>query len=394
MRKLFFGLFLFAMLVGTLFLAACGANDMTAEAPMVAPVATPAPAMAEAVEARYRMAMTDAAPAQEWAGDAAVATEQADFVAVDNYGYGAIGIIAAASEAAAPRMLIQRATLVMSTDEFDRAMDNLRNAPASFGGYVESSNLGQDWSHDFEVHGWTRTFWITMRVPVARFEAALRHVEGYGEVATLNQTTDDVTGQFTDFRRRMEVRLVEEDRLLALVDQATTLQQIFTLEDRLTQVRHHIEFYRGAMEGLGDQAAFSTISVQLWELVELEEDEEEEEEGYTFGQRVSSTFNTSVRVVSAALQGFVVFMAGAIIPLLVLGAIAVPIVILARFLAKRAREKAAANPPMPHYSHYAPYPPSYPGYPAQPVEPPAVETPEAGSEATQAEKGKDETSEE
>ena len=379
MRRLLLGMMI---IFGAVLLAACGggaydAAPATAEAPM----ATPAPVDGE------------------WLGHGAgaqsnrlvdVSPESADF-AFDFYaddavawsyggaGYGAIAPIGAVLEAPAPRMLIQRATLDMTTKEFTATLVNLRDAAAAFGGYIESSNLSAytpwHWDNDVRLG---RNFWITIRVPVARFEEALRHVEGYGEVLALNQTTDDVTGQFADFQRRMEVRLVEEERLLELVGQATTLQNIFTLEDRLTQVRHHIEFYRGAMLGLGDQAAFSTITVNLWEILDEEEDDEEEEAGYTFGQRISNTFGASLDVVSAILQGFVVFMAGAIVPLLILGALAFIIIVIVKFFAKRA---AARPPKPPKYLHYGPYNPMQPYNMSAPTPEAATETPKEASEA-------------
>jgi hypothetical protein len=334
-------LFLAVIFTGALLLAACGAAYDAA--PATEPMAPAAPAADNAMMMmRTPQALTEI-------------TETArDF---DYGGYAtAVAPIAANLEAQPARMLIQRATVEIAAEEFDETMTNLRSAAASFGGYTESSGLFRDWTPDapdvFEVRGVTRIFSITMRVPVGRFEAALHHVEGYGEVLDLRQTTDDVTGQFADFQRRMEVRMIEEDRLLELVEQAEELEHILILEERLTQVRHHIEFYRGAMAGLGDQASFSTINVILWEILE-EEEEEEEEEGYTFGERIVNTFNTSVDIVGVVLRGFVIFMAGAIVPLLILGVIAVIILAVVRFFSKRA----AARPPKP--VSYPPLPQNY-----------------------------------
>jgi len=396
-RKLFLGM----MIAGAMVLAACGGGmdeaPMAAEAP--AAVATPAPGNAFGFNANNSR-LVDVAPAADF-----VITEAADFPVeqslrlqldgegVWNYGavggsetaeYASLGIIAAGMEVQAPRMLIQRAWLDMGTEEFDRTVANLRNVAASYGGYIEISNLTSNWL-DWDGPGiWSRNFSITIRVPVARFEEAMRHVEGYGEVFSLNQNTEDVTGAVADFQRRMEVRLVEEDRLLELVEDATTLNQIFTLEDRLTQVRHHIEFYRGQIMGLGDQAAFSTINVNLWDTLEPPEEEEEEEEGDSFGQRISDTFGTSVGIVSDVLQGFVIIMAGAIIPLLLLGAITFVIIVIVRFFSKRAKARAAARPPVhPYYGHY-------PAYPTQPaVETPAVAEETAQSAETTEEKGEE-----
>ena len=399
MRRIFLGL----IVIAALFLVACGGG---ADA---VPMATPAPQavasgdLDELSRMREMQGLDDPALVR-FINNLRPAVEH-DSGAMFNYGTHAVGnehfgsydddfaaalIYAAIDATPAPRMLIQRAWLEMTVEaeEFNDAMTRLRNAAATFGGYTESSNLGGSWSHLDEAGRWARNFHITMRIPVARFDDALRHVEVHGEVLSLNQTTDDVTGQFFDTQRRMEMMMVQEARILELVDEAANLQQLFTIEDRLNQIRTQIELYRGSMEALGDRAAFSTINVTLWEILpeieeEKEEEEEEEEEaGYTFGERVSNTFNTSVNIVSSALQGFVVFMAGAIVPLLVLGAIAAPIVVVVRYVSKKARERAAANPPKPsvYHPHYTGYHPHYAPYPPQYTE----ETPQNGGEVPEA----------
>ncbi|MDR2183009.1 MAG: DUF4349 domain-containing protein [Clostridiales bacterium] len=366
-------LFLAMMFVGILSLAACGAAPAANDAE---PMAPPAPVLAP--EATMDWADDDA-----FGGAFEMEMMEADFD-FDYYTAYAPAFDAIEPVAAA-RMLVQRAWLEMAAEDFDEAVANLRNAPAAFGGYIESSSLSQAWASgpDFEVEGMTRIFDITMRVPVARFEEAQRHVEGYGEVLRLTQTTDDVTGQFVDVQRRMEAMLVQEDRLLELVDQAANLHQIFTIEDRLRQVRTQIEMYRGNMEGMGDAAAFSTIGVQLWEI--LEEEEEEEAEAHPFGERISNTFNTSASIVGSFLQGLVLFLTGAFLPLLVLGAIAVPIVLIVRFFTKRA----AAKPPkhVAYPPHYAPYPQQYYNAETPQGAPPVEKATEEVAEATKEDGG-------
>ena len=350
MRKLF----LATAFTGILLLTACGSGAYDATPATNAAMATPAPVTASAADsATVDMQTWGFAPGADTVEIAADFGLAVQFDASGDFAFYGMTVapIAANLEALAPRMLIQRATVEMSipTGYFDDAVTNLRNAAAIFGGYTEHSNLSNNWMHWESSDRWTRFFNISMRVPVARFEEALRHVEGYGEVFALHQSTDDVTGQFVDTQRRMEAMLVQEDRLLELVESARNLQEIFSIEDRLSQVRTQIEIYRGSMEHMGDQAAFSTITVILWEIFD-DEEEGEEEAGYTFGQRVSNTFSTSVSIVGSILRGFVIFMAGAIVPLLVLGVIAVIVVAVVRFFAQRA----AAKPPK-----YGPYPSHY-----------------------------------
>ena len=327
-------LFLVMTFVAALLLAACGGSD---EAPLVTGEWS-----REGMEHRMmdssasaEMSMTDA----ESSGDGAGFVEQGS--ALEHVTVWSSPISEVVMEAPPERMLIQRATVEMLSEEFNDAVDNLRSIAASFGGYIESSNLSYGWTEGrFEVNGWTRIFNITLRVPVARFETAQRHVEGYGEVFGLHQSTEDVTDQLVDMQRRMEAKLVEEDRVQTFVERAENLEELFILEDRLTQIRTDIERLKAGIENTGDRVAFSTINVILWEALEEKEIEEEEITEYTFGERISKTFNTSVTIVWAILQGFAIFMAGAIVPLMILGVIAMGVITIIRLASKRT----ATNP--------------------------------------------------
>ncbi|MCL2376618.1 MAG: DUF4349 domain-containing protein [Defluviitaleaceae bacterium] len=319
MRRLFLAIILF----GIMFLAACGAASEPAPMAWDAPVGTPAPvtASAPAMESTEALWSSDVVLHRTVGGYGFYAPD------VTTQAYFGSGIEPMAYVAQAPtRMLIQRARIEMSSEYFDESVENLRSTATNFGGYIESSNL----SH--------RSFSVTMRIPATNFENALRSIENYGDVSWLDQTTDDVTGQFVDTQRRMEAMLVQEDRLLELVAEAENLQQLFQIEDRLTQVRTNIEFYRGTLEGLGDRVAFSTITVTLWEVDTWEMQEEPED---TFGQRVANAFATSADVTLTIAQGLMIFLAAAIIPLSFMGVIAFIIIMIVRFANKRTKARKA-----------------------------------------------------
>jgi len=242
-------------------------------------------------------------------------------------------------ESPAPRMLIQRAEVDLESEDFDISMNSLRNLSASFGGYTESSNISS--SNIFAGDEWItlRNFNIVMRIPVADFEEALRIVESYGTVTWLSQSTEDVTDQFMDVSRRMYSRQIEEDRILALVEHAANLEELFLLESRLTQIRTQIEIYRGSLENLGNRAALSTISVSLREVRDIHENIMQ----VTFWQRIGSTFTSSIDVSFTILQGIAFFIAAVIFPLTIFGLIALAgflgIRYLLRFIPKSAKNK-------------------------------------------------------
>jgi len=214
------------------------------------------------------------------------------------------------------RRIIRNANIDMETYDFDNAMNALRDIPLSVGGYIERSSMNSDAGR----HGTARRFNITMRVPEAQFESVVRQIEQYATVTTSRQSAQDVTDQFYDMQARLDTLAIEEDRLLYLIEQATSISEILNLEQRLSSVRLQIGRYQSSLNTMIQQTTYSTIHVTLIEL--LEDEDAAPIAALTFGERMGGAFSSSVNGTIWALQEFIVLFAGAIIPLAIVGALA------------------------------------------------------------------------
>ena len=215
------------------------------------------------------------------------------------------------------RHVIQTAIVELATEYFDDVVEQLRNLAPSVNGFVASSMT--------TAHG-RRMFTIVMRVPVASFEAALGQVEAMAYVRVLNQWAQDVTDQFYDMISSYEIRRLEEERILALIEQTENVQELLALEQRLASTRLSIEMYLSQLNNMAGQIAYSTIEVTLSDIAEVPIIILDP----TLGERVSGAFGDSIDGTVRFAQGFVVFMAGAIVPLALVGVAAAVIYIAVR----------------------------------------------------------------
>jgi predicted nucleic acid-binding Zn-ribbon protein len=106
---------------------------------------------------------------------------------------------------------------------------------------------------------------ITLRVPVARFDEAVRRVEAMGEVVHRNVTVEDVTEEFTDLEVRLKNLRAIRARLEKLLEKAKSVEEAVLLERELGRVAGEIDRIEGRMKLLKDRAAYSTITVSLRE---------------------------------------------------------------------------------------------------------------------------------
>jgi len=204
------------------------------------------------------------------------------------------------------RHVIQTANIEMDTEDFGEVVDGLRQLAPAVGGYIESEMLSAQIG---------RMFTIVLRVPVAYFYDVLYDIGNLADIRVMNQRAEDVTDQFYDLIGSLELRRIEEDRLLALIEEAVNIHELLALEQRLSNTRLNIDLYLSQLNNLAGRVAFSTITINLFDISEVERYVPAEA---TIRQRISGAFGDSVEGTTQAFQNIIVFFASAIIPIILL----------------------------------------------------------------------------
>lgn len=209
------------------------------------------PASAPAAE----MAMATAAPAATEA-PAMEAGGAAGGSAIEQAPAGGTDASTAPQQPAAQRLVIKNASVAVEVDDVAAAESALRARAEQLGGYVVSvQTSGSD-----EYLAST----ISFRVPAQRFEEALAGVEGLArKLLSRSVSGDDVTEEFVDLDSRLRNLEATRERLLALLNQATRVEDALQVNQALTDVQGQIEQIQGRMKYLRDSAAFSTITAEL-----------------------------------------------------------------------------------------------------------------------------------
>lgn len=158
------------------------------------------------------------------------------------------------------RKLIYRATVHAETKEFDQSKEQLDALIQKYNGYVETSSLsGSAFGHEKG----TRWLEYTLRVPAESLFAFLEDFEQAARVLSTDTDMDDVTTAYVDTEARLNALRHEEERLLALLDQAANLTEVLEIEDRLSKVRYEIESMTAQLKVYDNEVAYSTVTIYL-----------------------------------------------------------------------------------------------------------------------------------
>jgi hypothetical protein len=102
---------------------------------------------------------------------------------------------------------------------------------------------------------------ITIRIPAARFDEAVKRLEAVGDMIHRNVTAEDVTEEFRDLEVRLRSAHAVQERLTQLLAKAAKVEESVLIERELDRVTGEIDRIEGRMKFLRDRATFSTITV-------------------------------------------------------------------------------------------------------------------------------------
>jgi hypothetical protein len=154
-------------------------------------------------------------------------------------------------------------TVQVANGKFDSALTRLIDLAAREGGYVAGSNAVSDDSERI------RTGTITFAVPSDKYEETIGQVRGYGTVQAFNSSAQDVSQQYVDLSSRLKNAEAQRDAMLALLQRATSINDIISIQNQLGQITGLIEQLKGQIAFLEHATGYSTINVTLREAAVL-----------------------------------------------------------------------------------------------------------------------------
>ena len=218
------------------------------------------------------------------------------------------------------RKLIKTYNLSVETEEFAAFSSAVEAKINELGGYIENLDAynGSSYGTRKELHYAN----VTARIPANNVPAFLDMIGEKGNITSQSRSVTDVTLNYTDTQSLKESYLVEQQRLLEILETADDLEYIIVLEDKLSEIRYKIESLESQLRSYDNKVDYSTVYLYIQEVSVYTEPIIEPQ---TYGERLSESFTQSVKRVFEGLKDFLVAFVGAV-PGLVIFAIVVLII--------------------------------------------------------------------
>lgn len=173
---------------------------------------------------------------------------------------------------AVERKLIKTVDLSVETEEYDTLLANLEQQIAGLGGYIEYQN--QYNGSYYSGYQDTRNAYMQIRIPVEHMDEFVVNVGEWTNIRNKEERVEDVTLRYVDLESRKRALTTEQDRLLELLEKAESVEDIITIEQRLSEVRYELENMESQLRTLNNQIDYSTINLNIQEVRRLTPTEE------------------------------------------------------------------------------------------------------------------------
>lgn len=237
--------------------------------------------------------------------------------------------------------LIRTVTMRLQTKEFDALLLYLDDKVAEFGGYIQNSQI---YGNSMESSGY-RSASLTLRIPQSSLDTFVSGVSETATVVRKTENAENVTLQYADTEARLKSLQIEQERFLALLEKADTVESILVLEEHLTELRYEIESYASTLKVYDNRVEYSTVTLDITEVNRVVS----VEQNPTLFTRMKDGFVNTWYEVKDGFANLAVWLVTNVLYLLFWAVvIVVAVVVVKKQITKRKMRKIAAPEMMAH----------------------------------------------
>lgn len=239
--------------------------------------------------------------------------------------------------------LVYTCSLSIETLDYDSSIKSIKEKVKQADGFIAAENEYDDaygWYYADYVDAHDRRMDMEVRVPSDKYEGFLASLDGDGKVVSRSSSVDNISRQYYDTEAVIESLKVQEERLLGMMDAAETIEDMVTVEKRLTEVQTQLNQYRTSLSVMQSDVDYSTVHINVSEVYEYTPDVHTD----TFFDRLRNTVSDAVKDLGDILEGLLFFLILLVPRVLVYGPVILLIFIAVKKIRAKARHKKENQP--------------------------------------------------
>lgn len=241
--------------------------------------------------------------------------------------------------------LVYRADLYIETMEFDTALQNLKSKISEYNGFIQNEDFrdGGHWDYynSYRVNG-ERDYSLSVRIPTNKYEAFMSDMNGIGNVVRSNSNVENISQSYYNTKAYLESYQNQLNVLMGMYDKASTIEDMLTIESRISEVQAKILSLTTEIQSMDMDVAYSTIDVNLSEVIAYTERLDPESQR-TFSGRISEAFTESYTNLVEFVQDLVIGIVYNMYTLIFIALVIIVVICIARRSNKKLKERKVTN---------------------------------------------------
>jgi len=178
------------------------------------------------------------------------------------------------------KKIIKIATINLEVKNYNSFAGLVREKIKNHGGYIAQEEQNQN---DYKIENI-----LSIKVPVDQFDNLLAEITpGEEKIIEKKITSEDVTAEMVDTKSRLEAKKQVRLKYLDLLKQAKNMEEILNVQNEINNIQENIEAAAGRIEYLSHAAAYSTINLSYFHILDATAKNSEE---ISFGDKAWQSF--------------------------------------------------------------------------------------------------------
>lgn len=227
------------------------------------------------------------------------------------------------SKATLQEKLVYTCDLTIQTLKYDETIKAINEKIKEYNGIIEQqteSDNSYNWYYsDYVKREGTLNNYIKVRIPTEKYNDFLSSIEGNGKVINKSQNVENISKTYYETEAIIESLKIQEERLLEMLKSADKIEDMITVEARLTEVQTELNKQKTLLSSMDMDVDYSTINLNIEEVLEYSQSEPGQKTN-TFIDRLKNTIVDSWKSFLNALEELL-FLVIRLVPALIIGLI-------------------------------------------------------------------------
>ncbi len=231
------------------------------------------------------------------------------------------------------RKIIKNASVRYETKTYDDFMGALTACIRRYGAYIESQESYG--GSPYDTYSSTRSAYLTVRVPLECYDAFMQEAGTIGSITYRSETATDVTMAYVDTESRIKSLRTEYDALLAILEKAAKLEDVISLQSRISEVTYQLELHESQLRKYDDLIAYCTVHIDVAEVEKVTPNVYE----MTFGEKIRTGLSETFEDIGRDASDFAVWFVTSLPYFVIWGILIAAVLLLVRLWIVRRRKR-------------------------------------------------------